>query len=340
MEKIMNKEIGIVGATGLVGSLLLDILVKRFIKSSTIHAFASDESAGTELVCRNKKFIVKKMTEDDLEKCHVLFFASSEAISKKWIPIMADRGVLCIDKSSAFRMDPRVSLVIPEIHFPNVNDLKDFPVISSPNCCTIPLALSLFPIHQKYGIKNIIVSTYQSVSGAGKSGIEALRSELLEIDSETPFPKKIAYNVFPFVSHFVEDGHTDEEFKIKEELKKILYTAVPEFQFSIDATSVRVPTFVGHGESVTLGLHKPAQKSDIVQCLSQYEGIQYEDFPIFSTPLECEGKDDVFVSRLRPAENFDSGYSYWLVCDNLRKGASLNAVQIFLKSIEVGFFSP
>lgn len=346
-----GMTIGVVGATGVVGQTALDLLDDGSIQVpiAEIKAFASQASVGKRLSFGRRSVVVQATELEALSQCDAVLFASEAEVSKRFIPALVEKGVVCVDKSSAFREDPDVPLVVPEVNgnLLRTDAVRARPLIANPNCCTTPLVMVLDVIRKKYGLKRVIVSTYQSVSGAGKPGLEVLEEESrtffsaqdLSVKSSRAFPKSIAFNVMPFVASIKPDGSTDEEQKIIFETRKIL--AMPELP--VEATSVRVPTFVGHAESVTLETEQPVALDTLAQLFAESKGISYvpqldpSAFPAdtdddairgFPTPRECQGQNDVFVGRLRTAKVFAHGVSLWLVSDNLRKGAALNGLQV------------
>ncbi|APJ04122.1 aspartate-semialdehyde dehydrogenase [Silvanigrella aquatica] len=344
---MLELTIGIVGATGVVGQTALDLLADEFtdFKVKKLKLYASRASAGKMVTFCNSKITIEEPNLPSMLECNAILFATEASISTEFIPKLAEHGVLCIDKSSAFRAHPSVPLVVPEVngHLLNPNELKKFPVVASPNCCTIPLVMVLKPLQDKFGLERVILSTYQSVSGAGKPAIDVLTEETknffvnqdLTCGKSEIFPKSIAFNVMPYVAGILDNGDTDEESKIISESRKILNSP----KLPLAATSVRVPTFVGHGESVTLELSSKVTASQIKETLSEFPGIQIIDeksakdedlgtYGLFVTPRETHGKDDVFVSRIRNTDVFQNGISLWIVSDNLRKGAALNAIQV------------
>jgi aspartate-semialdehyde dehydrogenase len=349
------QTLGIVGATGVVGQTLLEIIENEEQNLfSNIKLYASKASAGKIITIGKRKITVEEINLASMLECNAVVFACEANISNEFIPKLADKGILCVDKSSAFRNNPDVPLVVPEVNgilLANKNFRKR-PIVASPNCCTIPLVMVLKALDEKFSIKRTIVSTYQSVSGAGKVGVDILTQETrdffnsqdLTCRSSSIFPKSIAFNVLPYVASILENGDTDEESKIIAETKKVLNKP----QFAIGATSVRVPTFVGHAESVTLEFEKAFDIMEVIQALTTFPGILVVDekqreknfilpneiqdeeslFESFVTPREAHGKDEVFVSRIRKCAAFENGLSLWIVSDNLRKGAALNAWQI------------
>lgn len=338
--------IGIVGATGVVGQTAVDVLTNDFshFRVKDLKVFASKASVGKRIPFGQKDLVISELNLENLSQCDVLFFASDAAIAKEFIPQLAAKGILCVDKSSAYRDDAMVPLVVPEVngHAITKKRMSDFPVIANPNCCATPLVVALKPFMQ-FGLKRVVVSTYQSVSGAGKAAVDVLRAETqeffrsedLSVKSSPIFPKTIAFNVMPYVSSILENLDTDEESKIIAETRKML--ELPHLK--IAATSVRVPTFVGHAESVSVELTEHSvslaqitaalQKQAGVKLIDAFAAGQEDDITQFATPREVHGTDEVYVSRLRPTSVFDGpGFSFWLACDNLRKGAALNAIQI------------
>lgn len=347
---MFELTIGIVGATGVVGQTAIDILADNFsgFTVKKLKLYASKASAGKSIQFRSSRVTIEEPLLSSMLECNVILFASDSNISQEFIPKLVEHKILCIDKSSAFRTHPLVPLVVPEINGDLLlsENLINFPVVASPNCCTIPLVSVLKPLYENFGIIRTIVSTYQSVSGAGKLGIETLTEETkkffndhdLTCEKSEIFPKSIAFNVMPFVSDIQENGNTDEETKIIFETRKIL--EIPNFPIGV--TSVRVPTFVGHAESVTLEFPSQVTVENIIALLSQYLGIclideksskneELSQYGTFVTPREVHGKNEVFVCRIRKSEAFQNGISMWIACDNLRKGAALNAIQIINK---------
>lgn len=351
--------IGVVGATGVVGETALEILTDQDqmsgISVAEIKAFASSGSAGKVLQHGRHRITVEVLNESSGSACDVLFFATDGEISRQQIPLFAEKGVLCIDKSSAFRMDPEVPLIVPEVNAHLLEDERwtGRPIVANPNCCTAPLTVALNPLKKAFGLRRAIVSTYQSVSGAGKQAVDVLLDEsrrFLQSEDLSPevassvFPKAIAFNVFPFVASIGPTGHTDEEEKIIQEARKIL--SLPDLPLA--ATSVRVPTFVSHAEAVTVELAKETTVSEVAAllaqapgvCVSAHDEVQKDDEKprSFPTPREAHGKDPVFVGRIRAADAFPAGYGFslWVVADNLRKGAALNGVQVLKHAVAVG----
>ncbi len=367
----MSKKglcVGVVGATGAVGETALEILTDADqmagVEISELKAFASKSSAGKILNHGGQKIPVEVLDAESGRACDVIFFATGGDISETHIPALAAQGVLCIDKSSAFRMNPEVPLVVPEVngHLLEGDALVNQPIVANPNCCSAPLTVALGPLQKSFGLKRLIVSTYQSVTGAGKQAVDVLldetrgfleKEDLAPTESSSVFPKPIAFNVFPFVASIDQEGHTDEEAKIIQETRKIL--DLPDLP--VAATSVRVPTFVTHGEAVTVELERATTAQELAVALEKTSGLcvgdpaatvdRDPDTPEpslsergnhFPTPREAHGKDPVFVGRIREVGAFPqgTGFSFWVVSDNLRKGAALNGVHILKHAARVG----
>lgn len=353
--------LGIVGATGVVGQTALDILADGQLSFplKSVRVFASPASVGKRLSLGSQNLVVEATEADALAQCDAVLFASESDISKRFIPALVERGILCVDKSSAFRDDPAVPLVVPEVNgaLLKKDAISKKTLVANPNCCTTPLVMVLDVIRKNFGLKRVIVSTYQSVSGAGKPGLEVLEEESrqffqvqdLSVKSSRAFPKSIAFNVMPFVAKILPNGDTDEESKIIFETRKIL--ALPDLP--VEATSVRVPTFVGHAESVTVETDRPVDVALLEKLLAAAEGIAVvanenpapaadpesaPDVAFFPTPREVQGRDEVLVGRVRTAKVFANGVSLWMVSDNLRKGAALNALQVVESCAKNGLF--
>jgi len=334
----MKKQLtlGIVGATGVVGQSVLELLKTHKFKFSIkqLKLYASQNSIGKVIQFYDQSITLESPNIASLAKCDVVIFASDAAISRKFIPDLAKKNIVCIDKSSAFRSDPQVPLVVPEVNgsilFTN-NNISSY-IVASPNCIVIPLAIVANVVKDILGLKTLIVSTYQSVSGTGSGAVDILLKESKEFlnaqdltcAKSVVYPKSIAFNVIPFVESLDKEGHTGEEKKIKDETKKVLGDSF----LSLDVTSVRVPTFVGHAMSVVCETKTKYEKEKILAALKQQKAIKVSTPTNFMTPREVHGKNEVFVSRIRASEAFSGGLSFWIACDNLRKGAALNALQI------------
>ncbi|MCF0148461.1 MAG: aspartate-semialdehyde dehydrogenase [Clostridium sp.] len=319
-------NVAIVGATGNVGRKFLEILEERNFPIKELYLFASKRSAGSKLTFKGKEFIVEETSEDNIKNKTIdfaLFSAGGDA-SLKYSPIFSSYGAVVIDNSSAFRMDKNVPLVVPEV---NPEDIKwHNGIIANPNCSTIQAMLPLKVLLDNYGIKRIVYSTYQAVSGAGIQGIADLENGY-KGHKPKKFPYPIAGNCLPHIDVFLENGYTKEEIKMIEETKKILHNS----NLKITATAVRVPVLNSHSESINVELEKPFDLKDILNLFNNTKGITlYDDISKnkYPTALYVSGKDDVFLGRIRRDYSLDNGLNLWVVADNIRKGAALNAVQI------------
>lgn len=325
-------KIAVVGATGNVGRTMLSILEERGFPSHNVFAVASDRSSGKQVSYGEKDILtVQSLSTFDFSKCQIALFSPGGKISAEYAPKAAALGCIVIDNTSHFRMDHDVPLVIPEI---NLDDLKDFhkrKIIANPNCSTIQLLMALKPLHDIAPIKRVVVSTYQSVSGAGKEGMDELFEQsrgvfVNDLMEPRKFTKPIAFNVIPHIDSFLEDGYTKEEWKMRVETRKIL-----DPKIELTATCVRVPVFVGHAVSANVEFESEICLKEAMKKLKSSPGIKVVDDPeelLYITPIESAGEDDVFVSRLRKDKTVPFGLSLWIVADNVRKGAALNAVQI------------
>ena len=326
-----NYNLAVVGATGNVGREILNILDQRSFPIKNLHALASNKSEGTKLTYGDDK----EITVEDLDKFNfkntdIVLSSPGSIVSKKFVPKATKAGSIVIDNTSLFRMDKDIPLVVPEV---NPGDIKTFTkknIIANPNCSTIQMAVALKPIDDIFSIKKVIVSTYQSTSGAGKLAMEELFHQTLDVYKNKPlknniFSKRIAFNLIPHIDDFIESGDTKEEMKMVNETQKIMGKKIEIF-----STCVRVPVFVGHGESIYLETEKNIDLKKLVTKLKKINGISIVDEKIdggYVTPDESAGEDNVFLSRLRLGRNKKS-LGLWVVADNLRKGAALNSVQI------------
>ncbi|OOO00397.1 MAG: aspartate-semialdehyde dehydrogenase [Epulopiscium sp. Nele67-Bin004] len=319
-------NLAVVGATGMVGRTFLKILEERNLPIENFYVFASKRSAGQTITFNGKDYTVLELTETSFEehKVDIALFSAGGDTSKKFAPIAAKSGCIVVDNSSAWRMDPEVPLVVPEV---NAEDIKAHKgIIANPNCSTIQAVVALSPLHQKYDIKRIVYTTYQAVSGAGMHGHTDLE-EGLKGAAPKKFPHQIAGNCLPHIDVFLENGYTKEEMKMVEETRKILHS--PELK--ITATAVRVPVFNSHSESINVEFNNAFEVSDIVSTLENADGIIVQDDlanNVYPLALEASGHDEVFVGRIRRDESTDNGLNLWVVADNIRKGAATNAVQI------------
>jgi aspartate-semialdehyde dehydrogenase len=317
----MGVKLAIVGATGMVGRKFLDVLKERDFPIGELYLFASKKSSGNIMEYNGKKYMVEELKEDSFDRgIDIALFSAGGETSLKYAPIAAAKGCIVVDNSSAFRMDEKVPLVVPEV---NPEDIKwNNGIIANPNCSTIQAVVALKPLDEKYNIKRVIYSTYQAVSGAGVLGYEDL-----EKGTSNKFPHQITYNILPQIDVFEKNGYTKEEMKMINETRKILHR--PDLK--VTATTVRVPVFYGHSESVNIEFEKDFVMEDIFTLFENSPGIVLMDDVskgIYPMPLTTAGKDEVFIGRLRRDESLDFGLNLWVVADNIRKGAATNAVQI------------
>lgn len=331
-------HVAVVGATGAVGREMVSVLEERAFPVDKLTLLASERSAGTTVEYAGSEVEVKKLGPDSFAGVDVALFSAGGAISKEYGPIAAESGAIVIDNSSAWRMEKGVPLVVPEVNGNEVRALlteigpKRGAIIANPNCSTIQLVVVLKPISDAVGLKRVVVSTYQSVSGAGQKGIEELSSQVRELFSQREvntkhFPHQIAFNCIPHIDIFMDNGYTREEVKIIQESRKIL--GLPALR--ITSTAVRVPTFACHGESVNIETEKPFSPEQAMELLRSSPGVLVEDEPgahEYPMGIRSAGTDATFVGRIRRDESVDNGLNMWVVADNLRKGAALNAVQI------------
>jgi aspartate-semialdehyde dehydrogenase len=321
-------DIAVVGASGLVGRKILQVIDERKFEAGKVVAIASDSSAGKEVNVNGKSHKLQKISPEIFKNLEFAFFSAGASVSNEWAPIAAQQGCIVIDNSSAFRMNDDVPLVVPEVNRKDI--FKNKGIIANPNCSTIQLVVALKPLDDAFKIKRVVVSTYQSVSGAGHKGVIALENEITNIDdlaSKSPFPHKIAYNAIPQVDVFFDDGYTKEEHKMINETRKIM----GKRDLAITTTCVRIPTIGGHGESVNIEFDKKATPAEVREALASFKGIKVVDNPetlAYPMPIDAEDKDEVFVGRIRTDNSVKNGINLWIVADNVRKGAATNAVQI------------
>jgi len=322
-------NIAIVGATGNVGRKILEVLEKKDLSINNLYLVASSKSAGKEITFKNKEYKVHGLESFDFSKVKITFFAAGGKISKEFAEKAAKKSIV-IDNSSYYRMDPDVPLIVPQVNSHALNKIKKN-IIANPNCSTAQLVIALKPLHDLFIIKRVVVSTYQSVSGGGKLPMDELIEQtklVLEgkkIKSKN-FTKQIAFNAIPHIDIFSDDGYTKEELKITNETKKIL-----DNKIDLTATCVRLPISVSHSESVNIQFEKPFSLEQIRQALDNFEGCKVIDQRVdggYSTPLEAEGRDETFISRIREDNTIKNGLNLWIVSDNLLRGAALNAVEI------------
>ncbi len=330
--KRKEYSIAVVGATGAVGTEMTKILEERDFPVSRISLLASTRSAGSSVEFRNRDVTVELLFEDSFEGVEIGLFSAGGAVSEKFAPIAADAGCIVVDNTNAFRMDPQVPLVVPEINPHAIAQYKKRGIIANPNCSTIQMVMVLKPIHDAARIKRVVVSTYQAVSGTGKKAVDELLDQTRDIlNFQTAecnvYPHQIAFNCMPQIDVFMKNAYTKEEMKMVNETRKIL----EDDSIGVTATAVRVPVCCSHSESVNIETEKKLTASDVREILSGAPGLTVIDDPASSKyplAIDTSGKDDTFVGRIREDESIEKGINLWIVADNLRKGAALNAVQI------------
>jgi len=329
-------NVAIVGATGLVGQEFIKVLEQRNFPMASIRLYASDRSAGKKLYVGHQEVVVKETAPDSFQRVDIALFSAGSEISRYFSPIAAKAGALVIDNSAAFRMEPKVPLVVPEV---NVEDIKWHEgIIANPNCSTIQMVVALYPLHKVNPIKRAVVSTYQSVSGTGSAAMEELTTQAklaLEGQNVVPhvYPHQIAFNLLPEIDVFLDSGYTREEWKMLEETRKIMHA--PEI--AVSATCVRVPVFIGHSEAIHVEFTDPISPDDARSILAQAPGVKVLDDPnvsLYPQPWVSSGTDEVFVGRIRSDASHSKGLVMWVVADNIRKGAALNAVQIAEEAVK------
>ena len=328
----MSFRVAVVGATGAVGREILKTLAERNFPVSEVAALASGRSAGQQVSFGEDKILtVKNLETFDFTGWDIGLFSPGASVSAVHAPRAGAAGCVVIDNTSQFRMDPDVPLVVPEVNPEAIAQFRKRNIIANPNCSTIQMVVALKPLHDKFKIKRVVVATYQSVSGAGKEGMDELyaHTKSVFVHEQGPpqqFTKEIAFNCIPHIDKFMDDGSTKEEWKMAVETKKIL-----DPDILVHATCVRVPVFIGHGEAVNVEFERPITVNEARAALRDFEGIEVVDHRQdggYVTQLDCAGEDAVFVSRIRKDPTVANGLSFWCVSDNLRKGAALNAVQI------------
>jgi aspartate-semialdehyde dehydrogenase len=327
----MGYKVAVAGATGNVGREMLTTLSERGFDADEVVPLASRRSMGVEVSYGNRTLKVKALENHDFSDTDLCLMSAGSAISKEWAPQIAAKGCVVIDNSSYWRYDPDVPLVVPEVNADTIVGFKKKNIIANPNCSTTQLVVALKPLHDRAIVKRVVVATYQSVSGAGKEGMDELFAQTRAIFvADTPegqtFPKRIAFNVIPHIDVFMEDGSTKEEWKMVEETKKIL-----DPNIEVVATCVRVPVFIGHSEAVNVEFEKAISADQAREILRAAPGILVVDKREpggYVTPFEVVGEDATYVSRIREDKTVKHGLSFWCVADNLRKGAALNTVQI------------
>lgn len=321
-----KPNLAIVGATGLVGSTFLKVLEEVDFPFNNLYLMASAKSAGKTVTFKGKDYVVEELTENSFDKdIDIALFSAGGDTSKKFAPIAASKGVTVVDNSSAWRMDPEVPLVVPEVNPQDVEWNKG--IIANPNCSTIQAMVPLKPLHDKYKIKRVVYSTYQAVSGSGVKGIEDLKQGLEGNDLCKAYPHPIAGNCLPHIDVFLDNGYTKEEMKMVNETKKIL----GDDSIQVTATTVRVPVFSCHSESINLEFEKPYDLDEVKKILAETPGLHLVDDPAnneYPLARDVAGKNDVYVGRVRRDFSAENALNIWVVADNIRKGAAANAIQI------------
>ena len=322
----MKYNVAVVGATGMVGRQFISILNERNFPINNLYLFSSSRSAGTTISFNNEEILVEELKTENIvnKKIDFALFSAGGSVSLEFAPTFAKSGAIVIDNSSAWRMDPSVPLIVPEVNPEDISWHKG--IIANPNCSTIQAMVALKPLDDKYGLKRVVYSTYQAVSGAGLQGFNDLKDGVNNIPPKK-FQYPIAYNVIPQIDVFTENGYTKEEMKMINETHKILHNSAVK----VTATTVRVPVFHGHSESINIEFNKPFQVEDIFNLYNNSPGVVVVDDTnnnVYPMPVDIAGKDEVYIGRIRRDFSIDNGINIWVVSDNIRKGAALNAIQI------------
>jgi aspartate-semialdehyde dehydrogenase len=318
-------KVAVVGSTGLVGGEMLKVLTERNFPVTELIPVASERSAGKKIEFNGKEYTVVTMQTAIDMKPDLALFSAGGSTSLEWAPKFAEAGITVVDNSSAWRMDPTKKLVVPEINADALT--KDDKIIANPNCSTIQMVVALNPLHEKYKIKRVVVSTYQSVTGTGKKAVDQLMNERNGVEGEMAYKYKIDLNVIPQIDVFMDNGYTKEEMKMVKETNKIMR----DENIKVTATTIRIPVMGGHSESVNIEFENEFELADIFAILEKAEGVVVVDDPTnhkYPMPMDAHGKDEVFVGRIRRDETQPKTLNMWIVADNLRKGAATNAVQI------------
>ncbi len=335
-------KVAIVGATGLVGQEFIKVLEQRSFPMDSIHLLASDRSAGKKLFVGHREIVVKETVPESFKEIDIALFSAGAEVSRYFSPIAAKSGTVVVDNSSAFRMDPKVPLVVPEV---NPKDIKWHKgIIANPNCSTIQMVVAIDPLHRVNPIKRITAATYQAVSGTGSAAVEELTEQakqVLEGQTTAPhvYPHQIAFNLLPEIDVFLDNDYTKEEWKLVEETRKIMHAD----DIAISATCVRAPVFIGHSEALHIEFSQPISPDEARRILAQAPGVKVLDDPtisLYPQPWSAAGTDEVFVGRIRRDASHPNGLVMWVVADNLRKGAALNTVQIAEEMIKRDWIHP
>ncbi|WP_424492697.1 aspartate-semialdehyde dehydrogenase [Salinimicrobium sp. GXAS 041] len=318
-------RVAVVGATGMVGEVMLKVLAERNFPVTELLPVASERSIGKKIIFQEKEYQVIGLEEAVAQKPQIAIFSAGGDTSLEWAPKFAEAGTTVIDNSSAWRMDPSKKLIIPEINASEIT--AEDKIIANPNCSTIQLLMALKPLHDNYKIKRVVVSTYQSITGTGVKAVEQLENEYAGQKGEMAYPYPIHRNALPHCDVFQENGYTKEEMKLTKETKKIL----GDDSVNVSATAIRIPVVGGHSEAVNVEFHSDFEEQEVRKLLSDFPGVTVQDNPDTNTypmPIYAEGKDDVFVGRIRRDYSQPNTLNMWVVADNLRKGAATNAVQV------------
>jgi aspartate-semialdehyde dehydrogenase len=330
--KKLSYNVAIAGATGAVGGAMLDVLERRDFPVNELRPLASERSVGKKVVFRGKEIAVQLLTKDAFKDIDIALFSAGASRSLDFAPAAAASGAVVVDNSSAFRMDPDIPLVIPEVNPHAIAHYTRRGIIANPNCSTIQMLVALKPIYDKVGIKRIVVSTYQAVSGTGAKAIEELKTQILDYAAGKKmepkvYPHQISFNCLPQIDSFLQNGYTKEEMKMVNETRKIF----EDTTIGVTATAVRVPVYFGHSESINIETHKKISVEEVQALMASAPGVQLVDEPakgIYPLAIDCAGKFETLVGRIREDESIDKGINLWVVSDNILKGAALNAVQI------------
>ena len=324
MKKV---NVAVVGATGMVGRTFLKVLEERQFPIENVYFFSSKKSAGSTITFAGKDYVVEELTETafDGKNIQIALFSAGGATSEKFAPIAASKGIIIVDNSAQWRLDPDVPLIVPEVNPEAIKEIKKG-IIANPNCSTIQAMVPLKPLYEKYGLKRIVFSTYQAVSGSGVRGVKDLEDGIAGKPNQF-YPHPIAFNCLPHIDVFMDNGYTKEEMKMINETKKIFN----DDSIKVTATTVRVPVRGAHSESINVEFNKPFELEDVVEAIKNTEGVVLVDNPAkdeYPLAVDAEGHDEVFVGRIRRDFSVDNGINLWVVADNIRKGAATNAVQI------------
>jgi len=327
-----SYNVAVVGATGAVGNMMVEVLKERNFPVNQLKLLSSERSAGSAMQFKGKSHKVELLRPESFDDIDVALFSAGGSVSKEFAPIAAERGAVVVDNSSAFRMDPVVPLVVPEVNPHHIADYRNRGIIANPNCSTIQMVVALKPIYDAAGIERVVVSTYQAVSGTGKKAIRELQDQSVAIFNFNPikkevYPHQIAFNCLPHIDIFLDNGYTKEEMKMVNETRKIL----EDPSIRVTATTVRVPVFYSHSESVNVETKRKITVQEVRELLSEAPGVVVVDDPgnnLYPLAIEAAGRDETFVGRIREDESIEKGINLWVVADNIRKGAATNAVQI------------